>query len=442
MNTTILSTILAAFLPVLGASIPSASSQTNPPLPTPYSDNALVSQNFPPFQAQALSEEDTSEDSDTSVIDLDSDSDSVQVPVRQEVWQAFHATLIFLGLLLTLLLILPTATAISAWLMLKKLTEQAARAEQEIDSLSTDVLSQLDVRLQEAKTVLAELSELAKVQPQKITEVTAASDTAAQSPHQDLTKANGHPAATSPSAEVAPSPQLAHDYARQAEKAFMNGDLETAIQSYDQSLKLDPGVAEIWNNRGVVLMRLQRYHEAIVSYEQAIHRRSNYPDAWNNRGVVLSKLQHYEAAVVSYDQAIQLRSDYLDAWNNRGFALTRLQRYEDALTSYQKAIQLDPKLYLLWYNQARCYTLKGQADAAIESLTTAIQLNPQMSRGLAVKENDFETLEADPRFQHLIYGVNTSGTDTSVQASASENSPELASNGKVNQETTHQEDSN
>ena len=192
--------------------------------------------------------------------------------------------------------------------------------------------------------------------------------------------------------------------AKQGEKFFLENRYEEAINAYDKALQLQPSLAEVWNNRGVVLTKLQRYHEAIASYEQAIQLRSDYSDAWNNRGVALGKLKYYDAAVLSYDRAIQLKENYLDAWNNRGFALTQLKQYEEAITSYQKAEEINPDFYLIWYNKSRCYAMQEKAKLALDSLEQAIKLKPGITRNLAKKETDFAAIQNEDKFQKLING--------------------------------------
>ncbi|WP_413164216.1 tetratricopeptide repeat protein [Capilliphycus salinus ALCB114379] len=307
--------------------------------------------------------------------------------IEAEVDRAFRRKLSTVNLLLILLLVLPTLAAGGVWFLLSKLTQQTVLAQQEIASLKADALSQLEIILSEAQTILSDL------QQQNIEVERRLESLKSQSNLQ-------FPQQVSPD-----SPQnlkLAQDYAKQGDKFFTQGCYDEAVEAYDRALQLDSHGVEVWNNRGVVLTKLHRYHEAIASYEQALQLRSEYADAWNNRGVALGKLKYYEAAVLSYDRAINLRENYVDAWNNRGFALAQLKRYEEAIDSYQKAAELNPDFYLVWYNQARCYGMQDKLDLALENLERAMNIKPAVVRNLAKKETDFESLVRDERFQSLI----------------------------------------
>ncbi|PHX54717.1 hypothetical protein CP500_014585 [Tychonema bourrellyi FEM_GT703] len=341
--------------------------------------------------------------------------------VQEEVDIAFGRTAVLLNGIVIALTLFPTAAGVAVWFLLAKLSNQTTIARQEIESLRYDTLSQLKFLISDAETILVEIQ------------------------HQS------HPADAEtdillPDAQIqefAPVnddnyKQLltAGDYAKQGDACFFENRYEDAIAAYNQALQIQPDLADTWNNRGVVLTRMQRYPEAIASYEQATTIRPNYPDAWNNRGVVLLELQHfpdaiacydqaiqakpnyadawnnrgvafskmqeYEQAVISYNQALQIKNDYTDAWNNRGVALSKLQKYEAAIDSYENAAKIRPDFYRIWYNKARCYALQGQTDLAIENLKRALNLNPSLCKELAKTEPDFEKIREYEAFKQLI----------------------------------------
>lgn len=341
--------------------------------------------------------------------------------VQEEVDIAFGRTAVLLNGIIIALTLLPTAAGVGVWFLLGKLSKQTTIARQEIESLRYDTLSQLKLLISDAESILGEIQ------------------------HQN------HPADVEtdlllPDAQIqefAPVnygnyQQLltAGDYAKQGDACFFENRYEDAIAAYNQALQIQPDLADTWNNRGVVLTRMQRYPEAIASYEQATTIRPTYPDAWNNRGVVLlelqkypeaigcyeqaiqakpdyadawnnrgvafSKMEEYEQAVISYNQALQIKNDYTDAWNNRGVALSKLEKYEAAIDSYDNAGKIRPDFYRIWYNKARCYALQGKIELAIENLKRALNLNPNLCKELAKTEADLEKIREHEAFKQLI----------------------------------------
>jgi tetratricopeptide (TPR) repeat protein len=347
--------------------------------------------------------------------------DEIRDRVQEEVDIAFGRTALLLNGLVIALTLFPTAAGVIVWFLLQKLSKQTTIARQEIESLHYDTISQLKLLISDAESILGEIQHQSHP---------ADADTDLLFPDAQIQ-------------EFAPVnygnyQQLltAADYAKQGDACFFENRYEDAIAAYNQALQIQPDLADTWNNRGVVLTRMQRYPEAIASYEQATTIRPTYPDAWNNRGVVLlelqkypeaigcyeqaiqakpdyadawnnrgvafSKMQEYEQAVISYNQALQVKNDYTDAWNNRGVALSKLQKYEAAIESYDNAAKIRPDFYRIWYNKARCYALQGKIDLAIENLKRAVNLNPNLCKELAKTEADLENIREHDAFKQLI----------------------------------------
>ncbi len=341
--------------------------------------------------------------------------------VQEEVDTAFGRTATLLNGLVIALTLLPTAAGVAVWFLFNKLSQQTTSARQEIESLHYDTISQLKLLISDAEGILGEIKHqnhpadvetdllLPDAQIQEFTPVNYGN-------YQQLLTAG--------------------DYAKQGDACFFENRYEDAIAAYNLALQIQPDLADTWNNRGVVLTRMQRYPEAIASYEQATTIRPQYPDAWNNRGVVLlelqkypeaigcyeqaiqakpdyadawnnrgvafSKMQEYEQAVISYNKALQIKNDYTDAWNNRGVALSKLQKYEAAIDSYENAAKIRPDFYRIWYNKARCYALQGKIELAIENLKRALNLNPNLCKQLAKTEVDLEKIREHDTFKQLI----------------------------------------
>ncbi|MCC3475910.1 MAG: tetratricopeptide repeat protein [Microcoleus sp. PH2017_15_JOR_U_A] len=347
--------------------------------------------------------------------------DEIRDRVQEEVDIAFGRTGLLLNGLVIALTLFPTAAGVIVWFLLGKLSKQTTIARQEIESLHYDTISQLKLLISDAESILGEIQY--QNHPADVETDLLLPDAQIQE-FAPVNYGNYQQLLT------------AADYAKQGDACFFENRYEDAIAAYNQALQIQPDLADTWNNRGVVLTRMQRYPEAIASYEQATTIRPTYPDAWNNRGVVLlelqkypeaigcyeqaiqakpdyadawnnrgvafSKMQEYEQAVISYNQALQVKKDYTDAWNNRGVALSKLQKYEAAIESYDNAAKIRPDFYRIWYNKARCYALQGKIDLAIENLKRALNLNPNLCKELAKTEVDLEKLREHDAFKQLI----------------------------------------
>ena len=349
--------------------------------------------------------------------------DEIRDLVREEVNYVFGHTIGLLNTFLFLLALFPTIAAAGVWILQGRLAKKISLAEQEIESIKYDTISQLKIIVTEAQAVLDNLHQQSNIADQQIEQL-----------HTEGTLLQYSEAMPDDSEPLL----MANDYAKQGDNFFMEGRYEEAISSYEKALKIHPEMADTWNNRGVVLTRLQKYEDAIASYDRALQIRPEYPDAWNNRGVCLLELQQYQEAIVSYEQAIKVKPDYADAWNNRGVSLAKLQNYQEAVKSYNQALaikndysdawnnrgvslsklgiygeaiacydnatKLRPDFFSAWYNKARCYALQNKVEEAIETLKKAIHLNAKYARQMAKQEADFEKLRKTEEFNILING--------------------------------------
>jgi protein O-GlcNAc transferase len=115
-----------------------------------------------------------------------------------------------------------------------------------------------------------------------------------------------------------------------------------ALATYEQVLSVQTDDAVVWNNRGVVLQRLQQFDEALASYERAIALRPDFADALYNRGAVLQQFKRFEDALTNYHRVLVIRLDHAAALHNRGIILHELKRFEDALASCDQALSARP----------------------------------------------------------------------------------------------------
>jgi protein O-GlcNAc transferase len=131
--------------------------------------------------------------------------------------------------------------------------------------------------------------------------------------------------------------------------AVLQAQLERrqALACYERALALDPGIAEGWNNRSLILSDLGRYPEAAASAQRAIDLRPQYAEALNNLGSALYGLGDKLAALARYREATVQRPNYARAWGNSGAVLLELGDPVSALQHLEKAISLDPNLEFL-----------------------------------------------------------------------------------------------
>jgi tetratricopeptide (TPR) repeat protein len=73
-------------------------------------------------------------------------------------------------------------------------------------------------------------------------------------------------------------------------------DYQRAIKDYDRAIRLSPGVAVAFYNRGVAYARTQDFDRAIQDYNQALRLDPNYAWAHYRRGEAYANKRDFDRA--------------------------------------------------------------------------------------------------------------------------------------------------
>ena len=82
-----------------------------------------------------------------------------------------------------------------------------------------------------------------------------------------------------------------------------------AISDFDNALRLDPGKAEIYSNRGNVYADLGDFNRAIADYDEALRLDPGLAIAYGNRGLAYLNLERNEEAERDFAEAERLGLD-------------------------------------------------------------------------------------------------------------------------------------
>lgn len=151
------------------------------------------------------------------------------------------------------------------------------------------------------------------------------------------------------------------------------GQIDLAIQEYDQATRLNPNYAEAFYNRGLDYANKGQLDRAIADYDQAVRLNPRNPDHFVSRGVAYDGKGQYDRAIQDYDQAIRLRPSYALAFVDRGIAYTNQAQYDRAIQDYDVAIRLNPNDTDALNN--RELAKQAKSEAAAGDIAKAGQLN-------------------------------------------------------------------
>jgi len=117
-------------------------------------------------------------------------------------------------------------------------------------------------------------------------------------------------------------------------------DPQKAIEYLNEAIKLNPDLAQAYNNRGNAYGNLGQHQQAITDYNEAIRLKPDYANAYSNRGIAYDELGEYQRAIEDLNEAIRLKPDYANAWNNRASTYLNHGNKNFGCPDAQKACEL------------------------------------------------------------------------------------------------------
>src|SRR5579872_4983612 len=111
-----------------------------------------------------------------------------------------------------------------------------------------------------------------------------------------------------------------------------SGQLELAIECYRKSAEHAPPEKQALPlfNMGNDLQSLEKVDQALEIFTLVIKLDPGFADAWINRGRLLDDAGHHTEAIECYDKALALTPDDVTALSNRGNSLRAIYRFADA----------------------------------------------------------------------------------------------------------------
>jgi tetratricopeptide (TPR) repeat protein len=153
------------------------------------------------------------------------------------------------------------------------------------------------------------------------------------------------------------------------------GSFESAIDSFEKAIALNPKYSEAHYNLGVAFQRTHQLDSSIMCYEKAITLNHAYPSAHNNLGLIMLEKNQPDIAVKSFEWAVAYSPEYAEAYNNLGSAFQALNQFDLAKIQYKKSVSINQDYALAFNNLGNTCKSLGLQDEAINYYEEAIAIN-------------------------------------------------------------------
>jgi protein O-GlcNAc transferase len=215
-----------------------------------------------------------------------------------------------------------------------------------------------------------------------------------------------------------------------------DNDLNQALAFYQKAIDIAPGMAAIYNHRGVYYFQQRQLERAETDIRHAIELKKDYAAAYYNLALVENELKKPAEAAEAFRGALQYETDseyqkqirqkltalealspaaqgtQLEqayallsrhdwsraadllkqattgyaaqdpvAYNNLGYALARQGLQKESIAAYARAVELDPELAEAQLNLGQARRLSGDLAGAEECLRQALKTSGGMNAG-------------------------------------------------------------
>jgi tetratricopeptide (TPR) repeat protein len=153
------------------------------------------------------------------------------------------------------------------------------------------------------------------------------------------------------------------------------GDRDKAIEYYSTAIAMDPNYSEYYNERGNLLLQLERFEEAQADYLKAITLSPPYFEVFVNLGQCYRNMGDFTEAIKYYSCALDLNPNLILALLGRAQCYEQLAQANEAMTDYSQAIDLDPSTWEAFASRGILQYEAGNLAASLSDLNQALELN-------------------------------------------------------------------
>lgn len=212
------------------------------------------------------------------------------------------------------------------------------------------------------------------------------------------------PATTPPTPEALGDSLAAHHRYQAAIAAYSRAPVKTAA---------------IWNKTGIAYQMMFNMKDATLCYKESLKLDPGDAQVVNNLATVYASLKMYGQADRMYRKSIKLDPKSAMVWENYGTNLMAEHKYKKGWQAYQQALAIDPEIFaghsgptvdnpsdlrergaMNYYMAAGC-ARAGNTDCALRYLRMALN-EGFTTRKKVASDSEFASLRNNPAFKQLL----------------------------------------
>jgi tetratricopeptide (TPR) repeat protein len=170
--------------------------------------------------------------------------------------------------------------------------------------------------------------------------------------------------------------EQARDLILRGNACLRQWDYAGAVAAYNDAIRLAPGCAEAYHNRGVARRALDDTAGALADAEHALRINPDYAEAYTFRGDLRRTLGDLAGAGADHERALALAPGSASALNNRGATRYELGDLAGAIADFDAALSIRTSCEFLLNRAAARRAAKDLAGAEADC-DEAMRLSPE-----------------------------------------------------------------
>jgi len=222
-----------------------------------------------------------------------------------------------------------------------------------------------------------------------------------------------------------------------AERAYAAMEWPQVVAEYESALLLAPELSDAWRYLGMSYLRLSNFARATEFFEEGLRQQSDVPELWNNLGVARLKSGRPEAAEAAWKKTLELDPEHRPARENLANfyfdknqhetalpyfvaalrdrsdapvelslryarSLMTLKRWGEAAVALAEMAQRFPQAPMVFFRLAECQAAGGEIEPALKSLRRVTELMTPSQALALLARGEMDALRQRPEFQQLI----------------------------------------
>jgi len=158
--------------------------------------------------------------------------------------------------------------------------------------------------------------------------------------------------------------------------------LQESLSLYAEVTDLSPNSAQLYNEWGLTYSDRGDLDAALDKYEQSLAIDSQYLDTYLLVGELYYTAGDWAGALTAYDSALQVNENSAAVWASKGSCHANLGEWDEAADAYRRSLEIDAESHTVWAYLGDVYSRTGQMAEALACYKQAVTLYPGYERAI------------------------------------------------------------